>query len=152
MWHIHKSHISFSPIRILDDFFYWRIITLQYCAGFCHISTWISRRYTYVPSLLNLPPVSHPIPSLQVVTEHWAELPVSHSRFPLALYFTYGVYMLPCYSVNSPHPPLPTPCPQVCSWSLRWNAFSNAVWFWCSVFLFFFFFLFFWCSVFLRHS
>ena len=25
--------------------------SLQYCIGFCHTSTWISHRYTYVPSL-----------------------------------------------------------------------------------------------------
>ena len=31
----------------------WRIVALQYCVGFCHTSTWISHRYTYVPSLLN---------------------------------------------------------------------------------------------------
>ena len=36
-------------------FFNWRLISLQYCVGFCHISTWISHRYMYVPSLLNLP-------------------------------------------------------------------------------------------------
>ena len=38
--------------------FNWSIITLLYCDGFCHTSTWISLRYTYVPSPLNLPP--HP--------------------------------------------------------------------------------------------
>ena len=26
--------------------FNWRIIALQYCAGFCYTSTWISHRYT----------------------------------------------------------------------------------------------------------
>ena len=31
--------------------FNWRIIALQYCIGSCHTSTWISQRYTYVPSL-----------------------------------------------------------------------------------------------------
>ena len=31
--------------------FNWRIITLQYCDSFCHTSTWISHRYTYVSSL-----------------------------------------------------------------------------------------------------
>ena len=41
--------------------FNWRIITLQYCVGFCHTSKWISHRYTYVLSLLNLLPISHPI-------------------------------------------------------------------------------------------
>ena len=43
-----------------------------------------------VPSLLNLPPVSYPISPLQVVTEPQCELPVSYSKFPLAVYFTYG--------------------------------------------------------------
>ena len=41
--------------------FNWRIITLQYCDGFCHTSTWISHRHTHVPSLLNLPPYSMPL-------------------------------------------------------------------------------------------
>ena len=43
--------------------FYWKIIVLQYCVSFCHISTWISHRYTHVPSRLNplpLPSPSHP--------------------------------------------------------------------------------------------
>ena len=30
--------------------FNWRIIALRYCVGFCHPATWISHRYTYVPS------------------------------------------------------------------------------------------------------
>ena len=40
--------------------FRWRIIALQYSVGFCHTSTWISQRYTHVPSLLYLPSASHP--------------------------------------------------------------------------------------------
>ena len=35
-------------------FFSWRIIALQNFVVFCQASTWISHRYTYVPSLLNL--------------------------------------------------------------------------------------------------
>ena len=31
--------------------FTWKIIALQYCVGFCHISTWIGQRYMYVFSL-----------------------------------------------------------------------------------------------------
>ena len=35
------------------------MIALQYCDGFCHISTWIRYRYTCVPSILTpLPPPS----------------------------------------------------------------------------------------------
>ena len=41
--------------------FNWRITALPYWVGFCHSSTWISHRYTYVLCLLNLPPIpSHP--------------------------------------------------------------------------------------------
>ena len=36
--------------------FNWRIISLQNGVGFCQTSTWISHRYTYVPSFLNIPP------------------------------------------------------------------------------------------------
>ena len=45
-------------------FFNWRIIALQNCVVFCQTLTWISHRYAYVPSLLNLPPISLPIPPL----------------------------------------------------------------------------------------
>ena len=38
--------------------FSWRITALQYCISFCHTST-------YVPSLLKLPPTSHPSRLLQ---------------------------------------------------------------------------------------
>ena len=51
---------------ILNTHFFFNfllIFALQYCVSFCHSSTWISHRYTYVPSLLNLPPISFPIPS-----------------------------------------------------------------------------------------
>ena len=38
------------------------IIALKYCVGFCHTSAWISHGCMYVPSLLNLPSTSQPIP------------------------------------------------------------------------------------------
>ena len=57
--------------------FNWRITALQYCAAFCHTSTWVSHSYTHVPSLLKFPPTSHPIPPLCVVTESWFEFPDS---------------------------------------------------------------------------
>ena len=34
----------FSPI-----FISWRLVTLQYCSGFCHTLTWISHGFTFVP-------------------------------------------------------------------------------------------------------
>ena len=49
--------------------------------------------YHHIPSVLRLPPTL-PIPSLQVITKHRADLPVLCSCFPLAIYFTFGsVYM-----------------------------------------------------------
>ena len=44
-------------------YFNWRLITLQYCSGFCHTLTWISHACTCVPHPeppSQLPP--HPIP------------------------------------------------------------------------------------------
>ena len=53
------------------------------------------------PPQLNLPPISYPIPPLYIVTEHWVELPVSHRKFSLAIYFTYGNYILPVNNLSS---------------------------------------------------
>ena len=42
-------------------FISWRLITLQYCSGFCHTLTWISHGFTCVPHP-EPPPASLPIP------------------------------------------------------------------------------------------
>ena len=42
-------------------FFNWRIIALRNSVVLCQTSAWTRHRYTYVPSLWNLPPVSFPI-------------------------------------------------------------------------------------------
>ena len=82
--------------------FNWRIIALQYCVGFCHTSTWIIHRYTYVPSFLNIPRSSFSVPPLYVFTEHWFELPASH-KFPLAILHMLLPYI--CYHTTlSSHP------------------------------------------------
>ena len=46
--------VNFSFLKFI---FSWRITALQYCVGFCCISTWICHRYTHIPSLLKLPPI-----------------------------------------------------------------------------------------------
>ena len=61
---------------------------LQTFVVFCQM--WISHRYTYIPSLFNLSPISLPIPPLYVDTELLLEFPEPHSKFPMAIYFTYG--------------------------------------------------------------
>ena len=58
--------------RILFFFWFifisWRLITLQYCSGFCHTLTWISHGFTCVPhpdppSHLPLYPIPLSLPS-----------------------------------------------------------------------------------------
>ena len=69
--------------------------------------------YPHIPSLSHLPPTL-PIPPLQVVAKHRADLPVLCGCFPLAIYFTFGsVYMSVLLSHFIPAYPFPSPCPQV---------------------------------------
>ena len=56
------SSYSWFIRDFLKKIFNWKIIALQNFVVFCHTSTWISHRYTHVPSLLNLSPFSLPIP------------------------------------------------------------------------------------------
>ena len=64
--------------------------------------------YPHISCLLPLPPTL-PIPPLQVVTKHQADLPVLCSCFPLAIYFTFGsVYMsMPLSHFIPTYTPLP---------------------------------------------
>ena len=57
-WWWQHNFLFFSFIIIS-----WRLITLQYCSGFCHTLTWISHGFTCVPHPdppSHLPP--HPVP------------------------------------------------------------------------------------------
>ena len=73
----------------------WRIIALQCCLGFCHITTWISQKYAYSPSLFShqLPPPSYPSRSSQSTG-----LSSLCYRFPLVIYFTLGNVCVSVYS------------------------------------------------------
>ena len=96
--------IFISSWCIFKFIFNWRIITLQSCVGFCHTTTWISKKYTYVCSFLNLPPTPNSTATLSVFTGHQVELPVLH-KFPPASCFTYGdVYFSQCSSLTSSYP------------------------------------------------
>ena len=77
----------------------------------------VSELYIYIyphnSSLLH-PPPTLPIPPLQVVTKHRADLPVLCSCFPLAIYFTFcSVYMSMPLSHFVPAYPSFSLCPQV---------------------------------------
>ena len=71
-------------------YFNWRIITLQYCDGLCHTSTWISHKCTCVPpSWILFAPPSPPHPS-GLSQSTGFECPASCIKFALVIYFTYG--------------------------------------------------------------
>ena len=74
-WRVWSKRVTWSDSRFLKrllhqncsgiyySYYYWRIIALQNFVVLCQTSTCISHRYTYIPSLLNLPPnslTSHP--------------------------------------------------------------------------------------------
>ena len=86
----------------------WRLITLQYCGGFCHMLTRISYGCTCVPSSrtpLPLPSPSHPS-GLSRCTGF--ECPVSCIELGLVIYFTYGnIHVSMLFSQIIP----PSPCP-----------------------------------------
>ena len=94
IWASHwvTAPITFFFLRFFLNLFIFnlRIIALLHFAVFCQTSTWISHRYTYIPSLLNLPPISLPSPPLEVDTEPLFEFSEPYSKVPLAIYFTYG--------------------------------------------------------------
>ena len=60
-----KGEKSFFKKKI--NYFNWRLITLQYYSGFCHILTWISMGVHVFPILdpFHLPPSSYPSGSSQ---------------------------------------------------------------------------------------
>ena len=106
-------------------FFYTSLLEYNYLTMLCQFMLYnkVNQPYAYIyphiPSLLSLPPTL-PIPPLQVVTKHQADLPVLCSCFPLAIYFTFGsVYMSMPLSHFVPAYPSPCLCPQVYSPHLR---------------------------------
>ena len=60
VWHDWATNTFTYLSQMLDSFFHWKIIALQNFV-FCQTSTWINRRYTYIPSFLNLPPRPTPL-------------------------------------------------------------------------------------------
>ena len=72
----------YTKVIFKNLFLYWRIIALQSFVIFCQTSAWISHRYTYIPSLLNLPPISLPTyPSRLIQSPRLSFL--SHHQIPI---------------------------------------------------------------------
>ena len=68
-------------------FMSWRLITLQYCSGFCYTLTWISHGFICVPHPES-PSTSFPIPSLWVIPVHQPQALVSCIQPGLVICFT----------------------------------------------------------------
>ena len=73
-------------------------------------------KHAYIPSLLSLSPAPLPSSPIEVISEHWAELPLLYSRLPLAM-LCMGVYICRSCSPSWPHPSLLPLCPLI--WSLH---------------------------------
>ena len=69
--------VSFSFLFYSFIFSSWRLITLQYCSGFCHTLTWISHGFTCVPHP-EPPSPSHPSGSSQFTSPKGDSLQLSY--------------------------------------------------------------------------
>ena len=93
----------------LINYFSWRLITLQYCGGFCHTLTWISHGCTCFPH--PEPPFPHPSPSHPSGSSQSTspKHPVSCIEPGLAIYFTYvNIRVSMLFSQIIPSSPSPT--------------------------------------------
>ena len=95
------TSVFFSPFIFIS----WRLITLQYCSGFCHALTWVSHGFTCVhhPN-----PPSHlpPYPILWVFPVHQPRALVSCIQPGLVICFTLdSILVSMLFSLNIP----PTP-------------------------------------------
>ena len=115
--HTHILSHSLPLIKITHSHYLWsrhlkkihlfnrKLITLQYCSGFCHALIWISHGCTCVP---------HPEPP-SLLPHHLSpqctgfECPVSCIKLGLVIYFTYGhIHVSVLFSQITPPSPSPT--------------------------------------------
>ena len=88
-----------TSFLFLIIYFNWRLITLQYCGGFCHVSTWISHGCTGVPPSWkpsHLPP--YPIP-LDCPRALAFSVPLHASNLHQSSILHTVIYMFQCYSL-----------------------------------------------------
>ena len=103
-----------SPWYKFLFYFNRRLITFQYCGGFCHTFTWISHGFTCVPhpdppSYLPPPPIPQRHPSTPDLSTLPHALNVDWRSISYMI-----IYMFQCYSLKSSHPHLLPQSPKVC--------------------------------------
>ena len=104
------SNIFFVVVVVLTSLLEYNCFTMLCWFLLCNkVNQLYVYIYPYIPSVLHLPPTV-PIPPLEVVTKHPADLPVLYSCFPLVIYFTFGSvdmsmlfsHFIPAYPSHSP--------------------------------------------------
>ena len=93
-------------------FFNWNMLALQCYVSFFCTAKWINHVYTYILSLLNLPPIPPCPPLGHHRTMCWA--PCAIQQVP-AICFTNGGVYVSVLLFQFVHPLLPPLCSQVCS-------------------------------------
>ena len=107
-WQVFFYYFYEFDILLKIIYFNWRIITLPYCEGFCHTSTWVSHGCTRVPaSWTLLEPPSPPCPCRLSQSTGLGAL-LHASNLALVIYFTYGNIHIPVLS-SQIIPPSPSP-------------------------------------------
>ena len=91
-------YLSFSPLLFTSLFFpfifiSWRLITLQYCSGFCHTLTWISHGFTCIPH--RDPPFHLPLHQIPLGLFTAICKPSSDSHFAFLYFFFLGMVLIP---------------------------------------------------------
>ena len=111
-------HICGNLLFFFFNLFNWRLITLQYCSGFCHTLMWISHGCTCFPhpeppSLLppHFIPQGHPSAPALSTLSHASNLDWQSVSYKI-------IHMFQCYSLKSSHPRLLPQSPKVCSFYL----------------------------------
>ena len=116
--HLKQTLHRFPQTMLVNTTFFflnWRLITLQYCGGFCHTFTWISHGCTCVPhpephSHLPLHPIPQGHPSAPALSTLYHALNLDWRSVSHMI-----IYMFQCYSLRSSHPCLLPQSPKDCS-------------------------------------
>ena len=114
--------LAYIPPKGSIVLFYLRTIAWQCCVDFCQTISWISRKYKYVPSLLNFPATPLPYPTLLPYSTPlgchralgWA--PCVYSNICCCCCSVTQSYPTLCNPMTQyARPPCPSPSPRVCT-------------------------------------